>query len=356
MRLYGTVVITSGPTEFQFISKNSANLDVLRATAVLMVFCHHLLEYGYFSERRVSGLGQFGVLIFFVHTSLVLMMSMERNSGALNFYIRRFFRIYPLSMLVIGMVVVLHIPSNPAREYVWLGKFNLLSNLALTMNLTHSPMALAPLWSLPIEVQMYIVLPLLFLVTRTARASLNLLLIWLALLPLAYYQPWLTGPHNILRFAPCFIPGIIAYTLLGKWTPRLPWYLWPPFILAAYAAYQWLDPRGYGWVECLALGLAIPMFREVQLPLVRHAAAAIAKYSYGIYLFHLIAIYYCFDRLTGPTWLLVIASVALTAIASVVSYHALEEPLIEYGRRVGHRLAPPTPAKTVAQVVGASQA
>jgi peptidoglycan/LPS O-acetylase OafA/YrhL len=67
------------------VSKNSANLDVLRATAVLMVFCHHLLEYGYFSERRVSGLGQFGVLIFFVHTSLVLMMSMERNSGALNF-------------------------------------------------------------------------------------------------------------------------------------------------------------------------------------------------------------------------------------------------------------------------------
>lgn len=331
------------------MSKNSANLDLLRATAVLMVFCHHLLEYGYFSERRVSGLGQFGVLIFFVHTSLVLMMSMERNRGALNFYVRRVFRIYPLSMLVVGLVVVLHIPSNPSLEYAWLGKLNLFSNLALTMNLTHSPMALAPLWSLPIEVQMYIFLPLFFLVTRPKHAARYLLLIWLALLPLAYFQPMMSGPHNIMRFAPCFVPGILAYTLLGKWQPKLSWTLWLPFIVLTYAVYQLFDPRGYGWGECLALGLAIPLFREVQVPIVRKVSGAIAKYSYGIYLFHLIAIYYCFDSLPGPTWLQVGGSVVLTAIASVASYHLLEEPLIEYGRRVGHRLAQARQAKAVAQ-------
>ena len=320
----------------------------------MMVFCHHLLEYGWFSERPVSGLGQFGVLIFFVHTSLVLMMSMERNSGALNFYIRRFFRIYPLSMFVVALVVLLRIPSNPAQEYSWLGKFNLLSNLALTMNLTHSPMALAPLWSLPIEVQMYLFLPLLFLLTRSARAARNLSLIWLALLPLAYFQPLMTGPHTIVRFAPCFVPGILAYSLLGKWKPKLPWFLWPAFIVAVYAAYQLLDPRGYGWLECMALGLAIPLFREVQLPAVRWVAGKIAQYSYGIYLFHLIAIYYCFDRLAGPTWLLVLASVGFTLLASVVSYHLLEEPLVEVGRRLGHRLAPP-PGSPAVEAVGATQ-
>ncbi len=334
------------------MSKNSANLDLLRAMAVLMVFCHHILEYGYFSERRVSGLGQFGVLIFFVHTSLVLMMSMERNSGALNFYIRRFFRIYPLSMLVVGLVTVLRIPSNPAREYASLGAFHLLSNLALTMNLTRSPMALAPLWSLPIEMQMYITLPLLFLVTRTAHSFRNLMLVWAALLPLAWFQPFMSGPHNLLRFAPCFVPGIIAYVLLGRWKPKLPWFVWPPVVLAAYAAYQLLDPRGTGWVECLALGLAVPFFKEVQVPVVRRVAAAIAKYSYGIYLFHLIAIYYCFDYMIGPTWIRVAASMGLTAVAAVVSYHLLEEPLIEYGRRLGHALAPPQPKKAVAQAVG----
>jgi peptidoglycan/LPS O-acetylase OafA/YrhL len=337
------------------VSRNSANLDVLRAIAVLMVFFYHLLEYGYFSERRVNRLGQFGVLIFFVHTSLVLMMSMERNSGAVNFYIRRFFRIYPLSMLVVGLVTVLHIPPHPAREYAWLGTFNLLSNFALTMNLTHSPMALAPLWSLPIEVQMYVLLPLLFLLTRTKHAIRNLLLAWIALLPLAYFQPLMTGPHNVLRFAPCFVPGVIAYVLLSKWKPKLPWLFWPPFILAVYAGFQLFDPRGYGWAECLALGLAIPLFREVQVRWIRGAAGAIAKYSYGIYLFHLIAIYYCFDWMTGPTWLRVVGSIAFTAVASVASYHVLEEPLIEYGRRLGHALAPPRPETPLAQTVSMSQ-
>jgi peptidoglycan/LPS O-acetylase OafA/YrhL len=337
------------------MSKDSANLDVLRATAVLMVLCHHLLEYGYFSERRVSGLGQFGVLIFFVHTSLVLMMSMERNSGSLNFYIRRLFRIYPLSIIVIGLVIILHIPSNPMRDYVWLGTRNLLSNFALTMNLTDSPVALAPLWSLPIEVQMYVVLPLLFAVTRMRHAFRNLMLIWLALLPLAFYQPLMTGPHNVLRFAPCFVPGIMAYSLMGNRKPKLPWFLWPVFILGAYAAYQWLDPHGYGWAECLALGLAIPMFREVQVPAVRWVAGRIAKYSYGIYLFHLIAIYYCFDRMAGPAWLLVGSSIALTLVASIVSYHLLEEPLVVFGRRVGHRLAPPARQPVIADAVAASQ-
>ena len=337
------------------MSRNSANLDVLRAIAVLMVFFYHLLEYGYFSERRVNRLGQFGVLIFFVHTSLVLMMSMERNSGAVNFYIRRFFRIYPLSMLVVGLVTVLHIPPHPAREYAWLGTFNLLSNFALTMNLTHSPMALAPLWSLPIEVQMYVLLPLLFLLTRTKHAIRNLLLAWIALLPLAYFQPLMTGPHNVLRFAPCFVPGVIAYVLLSKWKPKLPWLFWPPFILAVYAGFQLFDPRGYGWAECLALGLAIPLFREVQVRWIRGAAGAIAKYSYGIYLFHLIAIYYCFDWMTGPTWLRVVGSIAFTAVASVASYHVLEEPLIEYGRRLGHALAPPRPETPLAQTVSMSQ-
>jgi peptidoglycan/LPS O-acetylase OafA/YrhL len=337
------------------MARNSANLDVLRAIAVLMVFCHHVLEYGPFAVGPVSGLGQFGVLIFFVHTSLVLMMSMERNSGAVNFYIRRLFRIYPLSILVVGLVALLHIPSNPAREYASLGTFHLLSNFALTMNLTHSPLALAPLWSLPIEVQMYLFLPLFFLLTKTVHAVRNLSFLWLALLPLAYFQPLMSGPHNVMRFAPCFIPGIIGYVLLNRHKTRLPWFCWPLFIAADYAAYQLLDRHGFGWMECLALGLALPFFHEVPVRAIRSAAAAIAKYSYGIYLFHLIAIYYCFDILDASTWLRIAASIVLTGVAAVASYHLLEEPLIEYGRRLGHALAPPQPPRVAAHAAGVSQ-
>ena len=75
------------------------NLDVLRAVAVLCVFVDHLADpftntVGPFSAWE---LGRLGVLMFFVHTSTVLMASLSRlqqggRSGwalAKTFYVRR---------------------------------------------------------------------------------------------------------------------------------------------------------------------------------------------------------------------------------------------------------------------------
>ena len=61
--------------------------------------------------------GRLGVLIFFVHTSLVLMLSMERGKLRskelyLNFYIRRIFRIYPLSIVAVLMVITFELPEH----------------------------------------------------------------------------------------------------------------------------------------------------------------------------------------------------------------------------------------------------
>ena len=80
-----------------------------------------LLVLGQHLVNRFRGdsppIGTFGVLIFFVHTSLVLMYSMERSDmrgEALfaNFYIRRIFRIYPLSVLAVLVAVMLKLDSG----------------------------------------------------------------------------------------------------------------------------------------------------------------------------------------------------------------------------------------------------
>jgi peptidoglycan/LPS O-acetylase OafA/YrhL len=56
----------------------SPNLDFLRATAVLLVLPDHVAEQFHgdnIGPVRVRDIGHFGVLLFFVHTSLVLIAS-----------------------------------------------------------------------------------------------------------------------------------------------------------------------------------------------------------------------------------------------------------------------------------------
>src|ERR1039457_4755647 len=105
-------------------NKDSANLDLLRAAAVMSVYFAHL-------HTNLSGqhsdlpwhFGQLGVLMFFVHTSLVLMMSMERMVANANFipgfYVRRWFRIYPLSIFCVLMSYWFHMGTQPEGGGVW---------------------------------------------------------------------------------------------------------------------------------------------------------------------------------------------------------------------------------------------
>ena len=69
-----------------------SNLDILRSVAVMAVFVTHTLQVlagckvGEALAYRIDtrSLGEVGVLIFFVHTCLVLMQSLERAGTDLS--------------------------------------------------------------------------------------------------------------------------------------------------------------------------------------------------------------------------------------------------------------------------------
>jgi peptidoglycan/LPS O-acetylase OafA/YrhL len=329
--------------------EQDANLDILRSIAVLAVFLTHSLQVMAglrFGEHFAFGvetfsLGRVGVLIFFVHTSLVLMQSLERThahlagwSLARHFYIRRAFRIYPLSLSLIAICIAFSIPPNAVGvSYVWHGFGWLVSNALLIQNIAGVNSVSDPLWSLPYELQMYLVLPALFIMLKGSRSAERPAAVYAigALLSLIFLE---------LRFVPCFLAGVIAYKRLEVSRPRLPAFLWIPFIFGAVSLYVTVPYFTLIWVKdvvlCLVIGLSIPMFRRSDGP-VSAAAARIAKYSYGIYLAHTPVLWLLYSNLPLPLWLRMLCIVVATGAISVAGYHAIEHPLIQLGARVASR-------------------
>ena len=115
------------PTPMRQPVKDSANLDFLRAVAVLSVFSAHLSNMATSARGDISWhLGQMGVLLFFVHTSFVLMNSLERLGCAglhlfSSFYVRRFFRIYPLSILFVTAAYIFSVSPRGISLFCVIG-------------------------------------------------------------------------------------------------------------------------------------------------------------------------------------------------------------------------------------------
>jgi len=339
--------------------KDSPNLDLLRAIAVLLVVADHIGIVADPSRMLLwTTLGTAGVSIFFVHTCLVLMMSMERNRApVLSFYVRRVFRIYPLAVAMVLLTAVMVVVSGKSMDagIFW-------SNVFLVQNLTGHPSAVGQMWSLPYEVQMYLVLPLLFVLVkwRGVRSVAALMAASVALiLALA-----LSGRgYSLLEFLPSFLAGVLAFALgkRARHSPVLLFTVAAGVIAAAYlgvaASRSALVGTVLFWILCLAIGVTIPYCREFTYPPLARAAALVAKYSYSIYLTHFLAMDAGFKLAADlPPLLQWTICFALMAAWARVGYRWIEEPGIAWGKRVSDRFqvqtntcgravaAPPGPA------------
>jgi peptidoglycan/LPS O-acetylase OafA/YrhL len=343
-------------------TKLSANLDFLRAVAVLLVLAQHLLyrwQVGHRMGIDIPPIGTFGVLLFFVHTCLVLMYSMDRSqlngfSLVRNFYVRRACRIYPLSILAVMTAVALHldsgvngVPGLSHAEPVAMGR--IFSNLLLVQNLMRPGSIINVLWSLPYEVQMYIFLPFLFMWIRGRRsAPWHLCALWVISVLLAVGRTQLAAHGapiglvarlSLLEYVPNFLPGIVAFTVMQ--VPQMKSYLWPPFVLVLIGAYALSPHTATGWALCLLLGFAIPFFGEIRTAWLRALSNRIATYSYGIYLSHQFCIWFVDDPLNGfPLWSRIMVLATMLIAIPVLLYHGIERPMIKVGANLAEKWGP----------------
>ena len=174
-----------------------------------------------------------GVDLFFVLSGFVFAPYLwGKPLPLLAFGIRRFFRIYPAYLLALGVYVALKLQAGHAPLYLW-------EHLTFTqvqsreMAFYYNP----PFWSLPAEVEFYLLLPL--LAWALAR------------------RPWLWGALAV---------GALLMRLVLGWSgdsagQSLPWlltYHLPGLLLEfLLGALAWrVCERGLGGLARLALGLA----------------------------------------------------------------------------------------------------
>lgn len=353
--------------------RESVNLDVLRSVAVLFIFGCHYLAYSLHDQANWAApwrFGQVGLWMFFVHTCVVLMWSLERivrrePNYLVPFYVRRLMRIYPLSIFFVLVSFVLDARWVPGSFW---------RTLTLTQNLTlhHIPLAppmVAPLWTLPMQVDMSLILPI-FLIFRK-RSIAWLWLLWTISIPLVGLQPRLPDIFGIFQFLPCFIAGVIVWrTMREDVTPRLPAWLWPVALAALSFIATVESPAtipfctaGFG----AAVALLLPRFPEIQSRAIATAARVISRYSFSIYLVHFPILLYIVAtpgsslkrfRYIPPMPIIkhfarpidLILTVALTAGASYVLYHCVEKPGIDLGHSIVKKLGRARQAKPLQEV------
>lgn len=291
------------------------------------------------------------------------LQKLEAKAGSkpllvVGFWVRRIFRIYPLAILAVLVVVTFRVPPWPTFSYGWVGSRLLLENVLLVPN---TAVLLDPMWTLPIEVQMYVLLPLIYLAAKR-RWILRAGIMWVSCLGVACLAqhfmppttaggPWtsnLRGHLYLYVFSPCFAAGVFSFgmTMSKQRGVRLPGWVWPLGVVIILSVFHLLylsSQREGPYLDAplaLAIGVLYASVREFRWSALEKFSYWVAEYSYGIYLSHIVIFWIALKVMAhDPLWMrsafLIAGSIGVPAIL----YRAFERPMIELGHRVAGQLA-----------------
>jgi len=330
--------------------ERSNNFDALRLVAASSVIFSHafLLSQGRQDNEPLmvlSGgqtvLGVVGVFVFFVISGFLVTQSFETTGSPLRFAAKRALRVYPglaacilLCTFVLGALVTTLPPGAYLRSA---GVYDfLLHNLALNVEHNGLPdvrftgfpvgdIVDGPLWSLPCEIVMYVMV--------LALGSLSLLRLWLLVPLLALglaciwfdtaQSPWFIGSVGwLLGF---FVAGMILYKLRdrGIFRARVALAALAGLALsAALGGFILLFPLLGGYlVIYLALERRLPVF----------PAARFGDLSYGLYIYGW-PVEQALLYLSGGAlawWRLFPLALLVSAAIAFLSWHLVEKPALK---------------------------
>ena len=342
-------------------------LDVLRCCAALSVLVYHatLDTDAFLSKAPAKFLHNLpiGVDFFFLISGFLityLLLTEKDRAGTISlsrFYIRRSLRIFPLYYAIIGIAWLLHHESHPEVNFYsylyFVGNFWMIDHgwTVATLN---------PLWSLCIEEQFYVIIPLLVLLIPTRR--LPWLFGGIVLLSTAFrtytaistQSNWMiTYCHTLSRCDVLALGGWLAWCHFNKpINLRLPrWTLFASLFYLAllltvidtsdFTSLAFAVFKKYLYLLPLAFIFCFVLFNnddKAAIPLgpVGKTANYLGKISYGLYMYHS-PILFVLDE--NPTYygnsliVRLLMTVLLTTIVAALSYELFEKQILRLKSR-----------------------
>ena len=332
-----------------------SDINGLRAWAVMAVVLYHFAVPGLVGG--FAGVDVFFVISGFLMTSLVFVGLENQRFSLWRFYLARARRIFPALLVVCLVVLAVGWFVLMLDEYQQLGR-HVRDSLLFMSNIRYFKESgyfdaashekwLLHTWSLSVEWQFYMVLPVLLLLVwklfpgrRAAFIALATLFVasWLVCLvwtlnepDRAFYQlqarAWEMAAGGLLFFlAQRFRPGV-AVARVAEWSG---------FALIV-ATFLLVDAQALwpGWLALLPVGgtcLVLLAGRERSWLSGTAVAQWLGSRSYSIYLWHwplVVGLAYM-GLLEQPLWLL--AGVLLSVLLGHLSYVLIEEPVRKGGR------------------------
>ncbi|MBB2144373.1 acyltransferase family protein [Pedobacter sp. LMG 31464] len=360
-------------------------LDVLRLCAFLFVFFVHRLDLApidpekYYWGYHLSLIGNYGVPLFFFLSAFLIteLLTKEQDQyGKINvksFYIRRILRIWPLYFTFFFGMVLLTSTTNYFGRIISPGAqlaFTLFSgNWYITFHKWQS-YCINPLWSVSVEEQLYILLPvIIFFTGKRGLKIFSILAIVVAYGTIVYYASRPTTnfsgqwTNSFVQFQ-FFAAGILLSVYLKGSQPK--WHVVARIFSFIVGIMCWLIASIVceinadaphlatilqsigGWLLIL-IGVIL-MFcslygaSEKYMPSI---LVYLGRISYGMYVFHITIYWLVFkifkDELTTfslqinllewKNWLGFIFAFFVTVTLATLSYKLFEKPFLKLKNR-----------------------
>lgn len=359
-----------------------AYLSALRGIAALWVISVHVahmpqpsIELPPWFDLYIAN-GVWGVQLFFVVSTFSLCLMQPSHADEqrplLGFALRRFFRIAPLFYLLVTFTLLS--VFEPARDIFNTNPagFNLnvstfLTNVTFIFNLVpgygHQTSLVLAGWTIGTEMMFYLIFPFVYTRTKNIWKATTAMLLSLAVAkvfsttvslftadPVSYQQ------YSIFHHLPIFMFGFVAFWGLPLLSDRPNSKHIGAALLASVPVQFYAIVRGsvpfiepYHWLgvmfACLVVGLALCPIRI----LVNKTTVWIGDISYSVYLVHspiIVALFPIYKQIQASgggrietfvsCFVLTLACVLPTA---AVTYHVLERPTNNWGKRLASRLS-----------------